>query len=115
MRDEDSLEALTNDEVLAVQRGRAAFLADVGRVVGTIAERHRAAGALLTWQLVRDILEEALADIGLAARWPVALLEEVAAAAAVPPLDGCLTDSDMSTLSDVGRPIVITFRRARPG
>jgi hypothetical protein len=43
-------EEMTNDEILAVQRGRAAFLADVDRVVRVIAERHRAQGAPLTWQ-----------------------------------------------------------------
>lgn len=108
------LEALTRDELLAVQRGRATFLADVNHVVATIAERHRAAGAQLTWHLVRDIREEALADIGLAARWPAELLNDLALAAVVPPLDGPLSAADFDSLCGFTRQIADTFCDATP-
>jgi hypothetical protein len=105
---------MTNDELLAVQRGRAAFLADVDRVVRVIAERHRAQGAPLTWQLVRDICDEALADIGLAARWPAERIEQLAVATSLPPVDSWLTPADTENLFDLARPIAQTFGVVNP-
>jgi len=108
------LEGLTRDELLAVQRGRAAFQADVGRVVRNIAERHFSAGEQLTWQLIRDIREEVLADLGLAARWPTDLFDELTTATAIPRLDGCPTEDDIGTLAWFGRPIAMVFCHAKP-
>ncbi|MFM0046085.1 hypothetical protein PQR05_30155 [Paraburkholderia sediminicola] len=105
---------MTNDETLAIQRGQAMFVADVGRVVATIAERHRATGAPLTWQLVREIREEALADIGLAGRWPAQVLDELCSIDLAPPLDGPLRQQDLATLGELGRPIANVFRDTIP-
>ncbi|CAE6870128.1 hypothetical protein R69746_08354 [Paraburkholderia aspalathi] len=49
-----------NDDQIMLQAQNAGFNADVAYVVRTIAASHRARGAVLTWQLVRDIREEAL-------------------------------------------------------
>jgi len=84
---------------------RAAFRADVTQIVRVIAQRHRASGAALTWQLVRDVREEALADIGLASRWPISMIEQLAAASPVPPSDGQLTAADVDGLRDLAAPI----------
>ncbi|WP_176060286.1 hypothetical protein [Paraburkholderia sp. BCC1876] len=108
------LEELSRDEVLAEQRAQAAFLTDVSRVVATIATRHHAASSPLTWQLLRDIREEALAAIGLAARWPAWRLDEIVAASAVPPLDGCPTGAEVGALPVLGRAIAAAFHIPEP-
>lgn len=100
---------MTHDEIRALQRGQAAFAADVARVVQTIAQRHRAVGTPLTWQLIREIREETLADLGLAARWPAVLLEQVAADAVVPSQDGGLSAEDISALCDLARPVGLVY------
>lgn len=60
----------SDEEQQAIQRGRARFEADVTQTVRIIAERYRATGATLTGDAARAITEEALADVGLASRWP---------------------------------------------
>src|SRR5260370_31842001 len=100
---------MTQDEILAVQRGRAAFLSDVERVVRVIAERHRAQGAPLTWQLVRDIRDEALADIGLAARWPAEEIQRLAEATSLPQADGWISPNQIENLCDLARPLSHPF------
>jgi hypothetical protein len=98
---------IEDDLVPQVRQTR--FHRDAERVVRIIAERHRASGAVLTWQLVREIREEALADIGLASRWPAQLLDALAAASVVPPLDGWLSQDEMESLCDFAKPIRETF------
>lgn len=58
------------NEELAIQRGHARFVADVMQTVRNIAERYRATSAALTGDAAGAILDEALADLGLASRWP---------------------------------------------
>ena len=89
---------------------RAAFARDVAVIVRIIAERHRAGSACLTWQLVREIREEALADLGLASRWPVELLDELVAEFPVPPFEGVLSSVEMDSLCEFARPIRDTFQ-----
>lgn len=103
------MEDVTHDELIAIRRGQAAFATDVALVVQTIARRHRAVGTPLTWQLIREIREETLADLGLAARWPAALLEQVAADAVVPSQDGALSAEDISSLCDLARPVGLVY------
>ena len=105
---------VTHDEIRAIQRGKAAFATDVARVVQTIAQRHRAVGTPLTWQLIREIREETLADLGLAARWPASLLEQDAADAVVPPQDGSLSAEDIRTLCDLARPVADVYEDTIP-
>ncbi|MBN3761267.1 hypothetical protein G3O01_10600 [Burkholderia sp. Ac-20365] len=78
----------------------------------TIAQRYRSNGAGLTWQLVRDIREEALADLGLAARWPGEMIERVASASPIPPLDGWIGPAEIGGLCDLARTIADVFRAA---
>lgn len=68
----------TPDEDLAIQRGHARFVADVTQTVRVIAERYRATGAALTGDAAAAILDEALADVGLASRWPAEQLAALA-------------------------------------
>ena len=94
---------MITEEELAIRRGHAVFRADVERVVRVIAERHRACGALLTRQLMRDILEETLADIGLAARWPAQLIDARLLEITIPPGDDVLTSGDAVAAGDFGK------------
>jgi len=91
---------------------RAAFLADATRVVRVIAQRHCASGAALTWQLIRDIREEALADIGLASRWPAQMIDQLAATSSVSPLDGRVMAEEAVTLCELATPIWTAFEES---
>ncbi|MGF6726864.1 hypothetical protein P3T43_006256 [Paraburkholderia sp. GAS41] len=100
---------MITEEELAIRRGHAIFRADVERVVRVIAERHHASHALLTRQLMREILEETLADIGLAARWPAQLLTALSVEAKIPPNDDLLTSDDAIAAGDFGRLVARVF------
>jgi hypothetical protein len=103
--------ALVQDETCLSSQQLAAFDADLAQVLRTIAERYASNGAGLTWQLVRDIREETLADLGLAARWPVEVLERVATHSGVPPLDGWIVPAEIGGLCDLARNIANVFQR----
>jgi hypothetical protein len=100
---------MITEEELAIRRGHAVFRADVERVVRVIAERRRACGALLTRQLMRDILDETLADIGLAARWPAHLIDARLLEATIPPGDDVLTSADAVAAGDFGKLVASVF------
>lgn len=86
--------SLLDDEQLAIRRGHARFEADVAQTVRVIAERHHASGAALTGDAARAILEEALADVGLASRWPPEQLGALAAGIELPSGNAPLAETD---------------------
>lgn len=100
----------TNDEEQqALQRGRARFEADVAQTVRIIAERYRATGATLTGDAARAILEGALADVGLASRWPEELLAGLAESIAMPSGSTPLTAEDAHCAEPLAQPVIEAF------
>lgn len=83
-----------DDEQLAIRRRWARFEADVAQTVRVIAERYRAHGMALTGDTARAILDEALADVGLASRWPADLLATLAGTIDLPSGDAPLSSDD---------------------
>lgn len=97
-----------DDEQRAIQRGRARFEADVAQTVRVIAERYRAHGMTLNGDTARAILDEALADVGLASRWPADLLAPLAATVELPPDDAALS-GDGGNLHPLIQPLFDAF------
>jgi hypothetical protein len=104
--------SMITEQELAIRRGHAVFRADVERVVRVIAERHRASHAPLNRQLPREILEETLADIGLAARWPAQLINALSLEATIPPGDNLLTSADAVAAGDFGKLVASVLANA---
>lgn len=101
------------DEDRPTAQQQAAFDADLAKVLNTIVDRYVSKGADLTWQLVRDIQEETFADLGLAARWPVEMIDCAATQSDVPPFDGSITDAEAGGLSRLARVVAAAFRKVR--
>jgi hypothetical protein len=81
-----------------------AFWEDVSQIVRTIAQRHRAKSDVLSWQLVRDVCEEALADLGLAARWSTETIDRLASRSPVPPFDGWISTDHAIAMCELDKP-----------
>lgn len=93
-----------------LHRQERAFWEDVSRIVRIIAQRHRARSDVLSWQLVQDVLEEALSDLGLAARWPTETIDRLAARSPVPPFEGWISTDHAIAMCELAKPIVSVFR-----
>jgi hypothetical protein len=100
---------MSDEEQLAIQRGRARFESDVSQTVRVIAERYRAGGAALTSDTARAILEEALADVGLASRWSGDALATLANSIDMPSGDAPLSEDDFSQSSPLIQSIFAVF------
>ncbi|TCK33477.1 hypothetical protein B0G84_7715 [Paraburkholderia sp. BL8N3] len=82
---------MTDEQVATLKLGRDTFQADVQSIARVIVQRHLACGAEPTWQLLRDIVEETLCDLGLISQWGVEPLQALVATLAIPSIDGSIT------------------------
>jgi hypothetical protein len=78
---------------------------DVQHMALTMATTYKLVGAALTWQLMREIEEEAFCDISLLGRWPLERLLRISGRDPIPAGDGVVSTVDAQML--VGLPAFI--------
>jgi len=84
---------VTDREIEELNIGAETLRADVLRVARVVTERYMSVGAPLTWQVLRDIEEEALCDISLLSRWPLEAVSAFMSPAGIPPNDRTVSPS----------------------
>jgi hypothetical protein len=104
---------MTDLQVDSLDLASPRFKADVERVARIISERHITVGIALSWQLLREIEEETLWDLGLLSRWPAETVAEFALTCELAPHDGLVTADGAATFTGLSRFICAQFESAR--
>jgi hypothetical protein len=103
---------MTDLQVDSLDLASPRFIADIERVARTICERHTAVDTELSWQLLREIEEETLWDLGLLSRWPAEIIAEFALTCQLAPHDGQVTAEAAAELAGLSRFIFRQFERS---
>jgi hypothetical protein len=104
---------MTDSQIDALDLVGPRFKADIERVARVICERYIAVGTALSWQLLREIEEETLCDLGLLSRWPAEAVAEFADRCEVAPHDGLATADSAAALTGLPRYIWVQFENMR--
>jgi hypothetical protein len=102
---------MTDLQVDSLDLASPRFKADVERVARIISERHITVGIALSWQLLREIEEETLWDLGLLSRWPAETVAEFALTCELAPHDGLISTESAATLKGLSHFIWTLFER----